>query len=85
MDTYRKSTSPNPALSLVPLASALIAAEQITPSRVPRPDLDPNEALAAQLIERIKHPRLAAFPGLRIEPPSPFLPISTLEMAGRDV
>jgi hypothetical protein len=85
MDQHRKRTPHARTLSLIPLESALIAAERLTPSRAPRPDMDPNEMLAAQLIERIKHPQPVSFPGLRIESPRPLVPTMILETAGRDV
>jgi hypothetical protein len=84
MDGHSKRTPLTPVLSLIPLESALMAAEKLTPSRAPRPNRDPNELLATQLIERIKRPQPAAFPALQIEPPQPPAPILIHEMAGRD-
>lgn len=79
MDHTRKRTP-----SLIPLESALIAAEKLTPSHAPRPGLDPNEKLAALLIERIKHPQHVPLPPLPIGVPEPCIPTLKLEMAGRD-
>lgn len=70
---------------LLPLGSALIAAEKLTPARVPRPPLDPDEVLAARLIENIKHPQPVLFPAMQVEPRQPFNRDVILEMAGRDV
>lgn len=70
---------------LLPLESALIAAEKLTPSRAPRPLLDPDELLAARLIENMKHPQPAWFPAMRIESPRPLQREAVLEMAGGDV
>jgi len=71
--------------SLLPLESALIAAEKMTPSRAPRPLPDSDEVLAVQLIENIKRPGPDLFPAMRIESPRPFHREAILEMAGRDV
>jgi hypothetical protein len=83
MDGFR-----HPAFSLraglIPLESALIAAEKSTPPRAPRRDRDPNEALAAQLIERIRHPRPVTSPAMRIESPQPYAREAFLQMAGGD-
>ncbi|HUG34938.1 MAG TPA: hypothetical protein VMJ90_09225 [Anaerolineales bacterium] len=85
MDRQTRRTPHSQALNLLPLASALIAAEKSTPPRAPRPSLDPDEALAARLIENIKHPQAVLFPEMRIEPPRPFHRKLLHEMAGSDV
>jgi hypothetical protein len=84
MQRNRKRTPQAQALGLIPLESALIAAEKLTPSRAPRLISDPDEELAAWLIDRIKRPQPASFAGMRIESPQPRVPASMLEMAGRD-
>lgn len=84
MEKQDKRTPQAQAPSLILLESALIAAEKLTPSRAPRPCMDPNEALAAQLIERIKHPRPIGIPGWRIEPLMPVVPTLIRDMAGSD-
>ena len=67
---------------LLLLESTLIAATRSTPSRVSRPEMDPNEKLAALLIERIKHPQSVSLP---IGLPEPCVPTFRLELAGGDV
>lgn len=69
---------------LLPLGSALIAAEKSTPSRAPGELLDPDEVLAVRLIENIKHPQPVLFPCMQVEPPQPFRRAAILETAGRD-
>jgi len=70
------------ALSLLPLRIALITAEKESPVRPPRQPRDPNEQLALQLIERIKHHGKVSFTGLKIESPRPLFAESFPEMAG---
>lgn len=70
------------ALDLLPLRIALIAAEKESPPRPPRQLRDPNEQLALQLIERIKHPGQISFTGLKIESPKPRFAEQFSEMAG---
>jgi hypothetical protein len=77
MDHTRKRTP-----SLILLKSALITAQRSTPSRVSRPEMDPNEKLAALLIERIKYPQPVSLP---IGLPEPHIPTFRLELAGGDV
>lgn len=84
MDQIRKRTPRTQAPSLILLESALIAAEKSTPPCAPRPVRDPNEALAAQLIERIRHPQPVSLPGFRVEPPQPLTRALNFEMAGSD-
>jgi hypothetical protein len=73
------------ASSLNLLESALIAAKRSTPSRVPRPEMDPNEKLAALLIERIKDPHPVLLPALPIGLPEPCTPTPRLEWTDSDV
>ena len=77
-----KHTLHSDALSLLPLRMAPIAAEKESPARPPRQPRDPNEQLALQLIERIKHPRQISFMGLKIESPQPLFAEQFPEMAG---
>jgi hypothetical protein len=84
MQRNRKRTPHVQAPNLIPLESVLIAAEKLTPSRVPRLINDPDEELALWLIDRIKRPRPASFGGVRIELPRPAVPDPILERAGRD-
>ena len=84
MDRQNKWTLP-PHPNLILLESALIAAEKLAPSRAPRRPLDPDEALAARLIENIKHPQPVLFPAMRIESPMPLRREAILETAGSDV
>jgi len=70
------------ALSLLPLRIALIAAEKESPARPARQPRDPNEQLALQLIERIKHHRQISFTGLKIESPQSLFAERFSEMAG---
>jgi hypothetical protein len=70
---------------LLPLGSALIAAEKLTPSRAARAILDPDEVLALRLIEGIRHPQPVLFPSMRVESPQPFYREVLHEMAGSDV
>jgi len=85
MDKRFKHTPLARTLDLYPLESVLTAAERMTPSRAPRPGPDPNEVLAAQLIERIKHPVPASLPSFQIEPPQPLARVMNFTMAGTDV
>ena len=80
-----KHTPHSDALDLLPLRFALIAADRESPARAPRLPRDPNEQLALQLIERIKHPEPMAFTGLQVESPQPLYSESILEMAGSNV
>jgi hypothetical protein len=85
MDRQTRRTPHARAFNLLPLEAALIAAEQSTPSRAPRPALDPDEMLATQLIENIKHPQPVLFAAIRIEPPQPLHAAAIFKMAGSDV
>jgi len=77
-----KHTLHSDALSLLPLRFALIAADRESPVRPPRQPRDPNEQLALQLIERIKHHGQISFTGLKIESPQPLFAERFSEMAG---
>ena len=85
MDRQTRRTPHTQTLNLLPLASTLIAAEESTPSRAPRPALDPDEVLALRLIENIKHPQPVRFPEMRIEPTRAIHREVLHEMAGSDV
>ena len=77
-----KHTLHSNALNLLPLRIVLIVAEKESPARPPRLPCDPNEQLALQLIERIKHPQQNSFTGLEIESPRPLFAERLAEMAG---
>ena len=85
MDYTHKRTPHAHALNLILLEIALMTAERSTPPQAPRPLPDPDELLAAQLIENIKHPHSVLLPTMRIESPRPFQNGEVLDMAGSDV
>lgn len=70
--------------SLFPLQMKLFAAEIESPPQPPRIQTDPNEELALELIENIRHPKSAAIALFKIEAPQPAPSELTFEMAGRD-
>lgn len=67
-------------LNLLPLQSALSAAERETPARPPCSPRDTDELLALRLIEKIRHPMPVSFKGVQIEPSQP-LRETILELA----
>jgi len=82
--TTLHSANLNPSIelraSLLLLRMTLIAAESATPARPPLPVRDVNEALALQLIQKIKHPAPTMFADVRVESPQPLVHGVFLEM-----